>query len=234
MVSRNFKDERPKKRHLVFKEKGGVAGEVGDLRSDIDEGLSNVEGELDNLITVLDHNTVLISGKIKLNFQGVGVSLSIDGVDPRKVNITINTSLGDAADISLPGFDTSNVTTGRAVYVSSNNTVLHTDAKYYPNSIALGLYAGISGRIITQGVVSGAKFSSSSPIPVPGNRVFLARADDEALDAAEGKLTVAVPSPASSFVAEVGVVTYVNAITYLTTRTASVAVGVKKMMRRGM
>jgi len=234
MSHKDFRKERPKKEHLVFKEKGGVAGEVGDLRRDITDMYDGIEEDLDSLITVLDHNTVLISGKVKLNFQGVGVSLTVDGIDPRKVNITINTSLGDAADVSLPGFDTSNLITGRACYVSSNNTVLHTDARYYPNSIALGLYAGISGRVVTQGVVSGATFSASSPIPVPGNRVFLTRADDEALDAAAGKLTVAVPSPASSFVAEIGVVTYVNAVTFMATRAASVAVRVQKMMRRGV
>ena len=167
MAHKDFRKEKPKKDHLVFKQKGGVAGEVGDLRSDITDMYDGVQEDLTALITVLDHNTILISGQIKLNFQGVGVSLSIDGVDPRKVNITIDTALGDAANISLPGFDTSNVTTGRAVFVTANNSVLHTDARTLVKATALGLYGGISGRIITQGVVPGAVFSTSSPIPVP-------------------------------------------------------------------
>lgn len=228
--SRSFGNERPKKRHLVQKEKGGVAGEVGDLRRDVEQGVGSLEEELDELITVLDNNTVLISGKIKLNFQGVGVAIGIDGADPRKVNIVVNPGSVASAKLSAHSIDTADVAQGRAVFVSANNKILHADARYYEKSIVAGLYEGDSGSFVAGGVVASAKFSDASPIPVPGNRVFLAKADDELLEAAAGKLTVACP--ATGFVAEVGEVTYVNAVTFLATRTASVFVRVQKIMKR--
>ena len=49
-----------------------------------------------------------------------------------------------------------------------------------------------------------------------------------------GKLTTAAPTGPLDFVSEIGEVTYVNAVTYMATRTASVAVRVQKLMRRGM
>jgi hypothetical protein len=45
MASRSFGSERPHKSHLVTG-KGGVAGEVDDLRSDIEDGFTSLEGEL--------------------------------------------------------------------------------------------------------------------------------------------------------------------------------------------
>lgn len=46
MPSRSFGSERAKKAHLVRDGKGGVAGEVGDLRSDVESGFLAMEAEV--------------------------------------------------------------------------------------------------------------------------------------------------------------------------------------------
>ncbi len=229
MAGSNFSNQRPKKAHLVRKEKGGLAGEIGDLRHDVLEGFDSLEDCLASLISILYNNTPILSGEIKFNFQGTGVSVAIDGADPKKANITITPASGAPTTVYIPSIDTSNVAQGRSVYISANNAVLHSDARYYQQSVVLGMYNGISGMVVTDGVVSG-KFSDASPMPVAGNRVFIARGDDEALDTAVGKLTVTPPT--SGYVAEVGVVTYINAVTYLTTKTASMLVRVQQLMKR--
>lgn len=43
-ISKSFGGEAPRRPHLVTNGKGGVAGEVGDLRSDIEDGFSVLEG----------------------------------------------------------------------------------------------------------------------------------------------------------------------------------------------
>lgn len=47
MTSRAFGSEKAKRPHLVTDGKGGVAGEVGDLRSDVENGFTSVEAEID-------------------------------------------------------------------------------------------------------------------------------------------------------------------------------------------
>jgi len=47
MPSRNFSSESPNKPHLVRDGKGGVAGEVGDLRSDIEDAFAATDAEVD-------------------------------------------------------------------------------------------------------------------------------------------------------------------------------------------
>ena len=46
MPSRSFGSEKAKKSHLVRDGKGGVAGEVGDLRSDVETGFLALEAEV--------------------------------------------------------------------------------------------------------------------------------------------------------------------------------------------
>lgn len=50
MGSRSFSEEQPVRPHLVRRFKRGLAGEIADLRSDIDFGFRRLEGEVDNLV----------------------------------------------------------------------------------------------------------------------------------------------------------------------------------------
>lgn len=50
MGSRSFSEERPVRPHLVRRFKRGLAGEVADLRADIEKAFGGVESEIDNLV----------------------------------------------------------------------------------------------------------------------------------------------------------------------------------------
>ena len=50
MGSRSFSDERPQRPHLVRRFKRGLAGEVADLRADVEKAFGGVESEIDSLI----------------------------------------------------------------------------------------------------------------------------------------------------------------------------------------
>jgi len=99
--SRSFSDERPQVEHLVKRRKGGVAGEVKDLRLDIEDAFCRLEGELDSFLEIQDDGVVLHTGKTRLNFAGAGVLLSLDGGDPLKVNVVIPGTGGSATSGAL-------------------------------------------------------------------------------------------------------------------------------------
>jgi len=50
MGSRSFSDERPVRPHLVRRFKRGLAGEVADLRADVEQAFGRVESEVDSLV----------------------------------------------------------------------------------------------------------------------------------------------------------------------------------------
>lgn len=230
MASRSFKDQKPKKPHVTRKGQGGVPGEVWDLREDIIAAFENLEDEVDELVTILDHSTVLIQGRVKLNFTGSGVVLAIDPIDNRKVNIAVSGGGGGSGgNTTVSSLDTTAMTEGLFGYVLSNSLVRPADAGMYASAIALGCFDGVPGSIVVEGVLN-VKFSDLSPMPQPGQRIFLAHASEEPLGGAAGKVTTA--APVTGFVAEVGEVMSVNAVTFSSTRIAPCLVRVQQVMKR--
>jgi len=230
MGSRTFSKKKPKKTHITRKGQGGVAGEVWDLREDVDCAFEQIEEEVDELVTVLNNNTLLVRGQVKVNFQGTVAVAQIDTEDPTKVNVTVNGPAGSNTNLFIPFVDTSFLATGHFGYVAADNKLMRADAGQLPHAATIGCYDGNSSTLLTQGVVNAVKFSNASPIPVPGSRIFLARADDEPAGAAAGKATIACPT--SGFVVDLGVVLSVNAATFVTSRTAKVFVKIQRMTKR--
>jgi len=89
MGSRAFSKEKPEIPHLVPRRRGGLSGEILDLRLDIEEGFQNVEGAMDGYSTVQEDGITVLSGAHKLNFSGSGVALERDPLDPEKVNVRV-------------------------------------------------------------------------------------------------------------------------------------------------
>lgn len=117
---------------------------------------------------------------------------------------------------------------GQLVYVSSNITASPTDARVLAKSRCAGVYDGVAGRIRYDGEVAAVLFSTASSTPTPGAPVYVARADDEPLDAAAGKATADRPGyPA--YVEEVGLILSVNPITFPVTHVAKVLLQIKKI-----
>jgi len=91
MASRSFGDERSRKAHLVDG-KGGVAGEVDDLRGDVDDGFEAMEAELDGVAaqqpvrmasdSALNACTAAGTGVGKTLTQDTAAAETIDGVTP--------------------------------------------------------------------------------------------------------------------------------------------------------
>ena len=109
---------------------------------------------------------------------------------------------------------------GHFGYYTANNSVRRTDAAYPISAVCAGAHVGVAGRLLVGGVVPTALFSLGSPVPLPGDRVFLARADDEPVGAAAGKVTTRAPGSGVS--APIGVIKAVDAGTFLSTRRAEV------------
>lgn len=86
MASRSFGSEQPDRPHLVTDGKGGVAGEVGDLRSDVDAGFEALETEISSgspaSTTLLQGgqptatNTIDI-GADTYEFDGTGTNINV-------------------------------------------------------------------------------------------------------------------------------------------------------------
>lgn len=134
-------------------------------------------------------------------------------------------SAGGLIPLSMPG-----MSEGDFGYVSGPSTLSKTDAGVEGKAIFAGAHVGVSGQAMSCGLVTNAKFSLASDIPSYGDRVFLARADDEGGGAAAGKLTVA--APVAGFVAEVGVVSDIDLVHYPSTRKASVILHPKAILGR--
>lgn len=89
MGSRCLSGEAPQIPHLLPRRKGGLSGEILDLRLDIDRALDCLEEQLDNYIVIEDESVLVLTGGHTLNFSGSGVAASLDPGDPRKVNVVI-------------------------------------------------------------------------------------------------------------------------------------------------
>lgn len=123
---------------------------------------------------------------------------------------------------------TTGLSAGMLAYISANTTASPTDARTLAKSRCAGCYNGTPGRIQYDGVIDAMLFSAASSVPSPGDPVYAARADDEALDAAAGKATVDKPAyPA--FPEEVGLVLSVNPVSFPFTRIAKVLLQVKRI-----
>jgi hypothetical protein len=123
---------------------------------------------------------------------------------------------------------TTGLLAGMLAYVSANTTASPTDARALAKSRCAGCYNGTPGRIQYDGVIDAMLFSAASSTPSPGDPVYVARADDEALDAAAGKATVDKPAyPAIP--EEVGLVLSVNPVSFPFTRIAKVLLQVKQI-----
>jgi hypothetical protein len=123
---------------------------------------------------------------------------------------------------------TSGLVSGQLVYVSANITASPTDARSLPKSRCAGVYDGVAGRIRYDGEVAAMLFSAASSTPTPGSPVYVAKADDEPLDAAAGKATADAPG-VPNYIEEVGLVLSVNPITFPTTRVAKVLLQIKQI-----
>lgn len=130
----------------------------------------------------------------------------------------------------LVPFSMTGMGSGDFGYVSGRSALSKTDAAVEAHAVFAGANVGVIGKALVCGLVPNANFSAVSATPVCGNRVFLARADDEGGGAAAGKLTVSAPT--SGFIAEVGVVADVDPVTYPSTKTASVLLQPKAIVAR--
>lgn len=124
---------------------------------------------------------------------------------------------------------TAGLVSGQFVYISANNVASPTDAANLSTSRCGGAFFGEAGWIRYAGIVTDAQFSAASSVPAVGSAVYLARADDEPLGGAAGKLTADKPSP-PTIEAEVGIVVSVNPVSFPFTRIAKVLVQIKKIV----
>jgi hypothetical protein len=109
--------------------------------------------------------------------------------------------------IYIGDLNTTSMRLNRLAYISGNSVVSAADAAQAASADYLGNYTGLPGTILTYGVTT-LILSTASATPVAGNRLFLARADEEPLNAAAGK--VRTTPPATGFVVEVGKVLSVD------------------------
>jgi hypothetical protein len=89
MGSSAFSKEKPQIPHLLPRRRGGLSGEILDLRLDIEDGFVNMEGELQDYSTLQDEGVTVLQGAHVLNFSGSGVALERDPIDPVKVNVRV-------------------------------------------------------------------------------------------------------------------------------------------------
>lgn len=96
MASRSFGSERPQKAHLV-RGKGGVAGEVTDLRNDVDDAFEALEDEIQSGSPA--STTLLQGGQPSANDTlDVGAdTYEFDGTGTANINVTI----GGTAEATL-------------------------------------------------------------------------------------------------------------------------------------
>jgi hypothetical protein len=154
----------------------------------------------------------------------VAPPLSVDTVQDA-LDFLKSSGRGDLIPLSMPG-----MSEGDFGYVSGPSTLSKTDAAAEEKAVFAGAHIGVTGRALACGLVEHAKFSVASTTPTYGDRVFLARADDEGGGAAAGKLTTIAPT--TGFIAEVGVVSDVDLVHYPTTLQASVILHPKVLMGR--
>jgi len=185
-----------------------------DSEFDIFPGLSLDEILYGPNLIVKNHGVVLTTTPHSIDFTG---SLFATGGD----NVTVTgTGSGGGGSTTIVA-DTTGVAANRLCYLSAAPAAVMTDAADFLSSVAVGVFSGNTGELVTTGEVT-LEFSTSSTTPVPGKLVFAERADAEALNAAAGKVRIA-PVLTQGFVVPVGVVTDVAA-DYVTSRLASVLV----------
>ena len=102
-------------------------------------------------------------------------------------------------------FNTSALPAGAGYFcyqsTTTDYTVLATDAATYSKSLLIGVTTGVPNQLIFTGVAPAVIFSTASPAPTRGSRVFLALASDTA-----GAVTMTAPSVTGQTVAPVGIV----------------------------
>lgn len=140
--------------------------------------------------------------KSTLNFTGAGVTAIDSGGEISEINIP--GSSGDTNRLLETGLTTTGIGSGDAAYVSSASTVSKTDATADASSQLLGFGNGVAGQLITQGVVSNAKFTIDGGSPANGAIVYLALGTADG-GAGAGKLTATAPVAAGQFVAPVAI-----------------------------
>jgi len=168
---------------------------------------------------------------LHIDVQDPQLSLDVENHELRTVVLCEQGPVGPPGKTGdvIVEVDTALVLSGRLVYESANDQVSHTDSRTLLPSLALGAFAGVNGRVTALGRVPNVWFTDVSPVPIVGQKVFLAAADDEPLDGAAGKVTALVP--ASGFLATVGTVLSVP-VDFLTARRASVMIRVLDIIKR--
>ena len=116
---------------------------------------------------------------------------------------------------------------GACGYAISNNTLAATDAASYASSIFVAAVAAMSGFALVGGIAN-ALFSLATATPAVGDRVFLARADEDPSLGAAGKLTL--HAPVTGYRSEIGVVVSINTVPFPVSRVASVVLHPKAIM----
>jgi hypothetical protein len=96
MASRSFSDQAAKQNRLVHQAKGGVAGEVGDLRVDVEAGFTALEAELSQGVAA---SAVLIQAGQPTTLDTLTIGSDVYEVDG--VGSNINFALGADAEGSL-------------------------------------------------------------------------------------------------------------------------------------
>jgi len=90
MTSRScFSREVPQVPHLLPRRKGGLSGEILDLRLDVDKAFECFEQFLDVYLQVEDEELPVSAGPAILNFSGSGVAAAVDPLIPGRVNVVI-------------------------------------------------------------------------------------------------------------------------------------------------
>jgi hypothetical protein len=95
-----FSHERPQIPHLLPRRRGGLSGEILDLRLDVDKAFDCLEDFLEVYLTVEDEELPVLNGPMTLNFVGAGVAAALDPLIPGRVNVVIpGTSAGGSGNI---------------------------------------------------------------------------------------------------------------------------------------
>lgn len=136
--------------------------------------------------------------------------------------------------ILLPFVFDDGVTEGDFCYISANETLSKTDASNISKSKFVAAHVGLVTEGMIQGLVQTAKFASTSATPAVGEPVFLACADDEPGNTAAGKLNAICPSTTDrgKVVAEIGIVSGVDPVTFGLTKVARVVIQPKQVCLR--
>lgn len=135
----------------------------------------------------------------------------------------------DRVPVLIEELDSSAVEEGYFCCMANTNIVHRTDAGDAQRILCVGVSYGDPRYVQTGGSILRARFSEASPVPTLFKPVFLARADEELLGGAAGKLTAQAPSTGA--VAEVGLVLAVPP-DFVTSRRAKVLLQVKKVLKR--